>query len=164
MPLKGRFTIQFHPKDLSGKNKGLHVQCCWDYPGMSASHPVTLAVSFILQAPEDFKIGSLLGLLAPHSCDTLPTIRQAAASSTIGLFCIKGEGKMRNPQMREDTCFLLFSVLLLVSLCPSLSPVQPFLCSNALIMPQNLSLFWIFFLQWLCFSIFKNKDNNTKTL
>ncbi|XP_047587612.1 maestro heat-like repeat-containing protein family member 2B isoform X1 [Lutra lutra] len=43
-----------------------------------------------IEAPEDFKIGSLLGLLAPHSCDTLPTIRQAAASSTIGLFCIKG--------------------------------------------------------------------------
>uniref|UniRef100_G3SS98 Maestro heat like repeat family member 2B n=1 Tax=Loxodonta africana TaxID=9785 RepID=G3SS98_LOXAF len=45
--------------------------------------------SFVLQAPENFKIGSLLGLLAPHSCDTLPTIRQAAASSAIGLFCIK---------------------------------------------------------------------------
>ncbi|XP_006875461.1 PREDICTED: maestro heat-like repeat-containing protein family member 2B [Chrysochloris asiatica] len=43
-----------------------------------------------VQAPENFKIGSLLGLLAPHSCDTLPTIRQAAASSAIGLFCIKG--------------------------------------------------------------------------
>ncbi|XP_077619568.1 maestro heat-like repeat-containing protein family member 2B isoform X2 [Crocuta crocuta] len=43
-----------------------------------------------IEAPEDFKIGSLLGLLAPHSCDTLPTVRQAAASSTIGLFCIKG--------------------------------------------------------------------------
>ncbi|KAB1280893.1 Maestro heat-like repeat-containing protein family member 2B [Camelus dromedarius] len=42
------------------------------------------------EAPENFKIGSLLGLLAPHSCDTLPTIRQAAASSAIGLFCIKG--------------------------------------------------------------------------
>uniref|UniRef100_A0A673T6Z3 Maestro heat like repeat family member 2B n=1 Tax=Suricata suricatta TaxID=37032 RepID=A0A673T6Z3_SURSU len=43
-----------------------------------------------IEAPEDFRIGSLLGLLAPHSCDTLPTIRQAAASSTVGLFCIKG--------------------------------------------------------------------------
>ncbi|XP_043455213.1 maestro heat-like repeat-containing protein family member 2B isoform X1 [Prionailurus bengalensis] len=43
-----------------------------------------------VEAPEHFKIGSLLGLLAPHFCDTLPTIRQAAASSTIGLFCIKG--------------------------------------------------------------------------
>nr|XP_018869057.3 maestro heat-like repeat-containing protein family member 2B isoform X3 [Gorilla gorilla gorilla] len=43
-----------------------------------------------IEAPENFKIGSLLGLLAPHSCDTLPTIRQAAASSTIGLFYIKG--------------------------------------------------------------------------
>ncbi|KAM6224365.1 maestro heat-like repeat-containing protein family member 2B [Rhynchocyon petersi] len=43
-----------------------------------------------VQAPENFKIGSLLGLLAPHSCDTLPTIRQAAASATVGLFCIKG--------------------------------------------------------------------------
>ncbi|XP_017732992.1 PREDICTED: maestro heat-like repeat-containing protein family member 2B, partial [Rhinopithecus bieti] len=42
-----------------------------------------------IAAPENFKIGSLLGLLAPHSCDTLPTIRQAAASSTIGLFYIK---------------------------------------------------------------------------
>ncbi|XP_008050720.1 maestro heat-like repeat-containing protein family member 2B [Carlito syrichta] len=41
-------------------------------------------------APENFKIGSLLGLLAPHTCDTLPTIRQAAASSAISLFCIKG--------------------------------------------------------------------------
>ncbi|XP_035147516.1 maestro heat-like repeat-containing protein family member 2B isoform X3 [Callithrix jacchus] len=46
--------------------------------------------SFILQAPENFKMGSLLGLLAPHFCDTLPTIRQAAASSAIGLFYIKG--------------------------------------------------------------------------
>ncbi|XP_054540371.2 maestro heat-like repeat-containing protein family member 2B isoform X2 [Pan troglodytes] len=43
-----------------------------------------------IEAPGNFKIGSLLGLLAPHSCDTLPTIRQAAASSTIGLFYIKG--------------------------------------------------------------------------
>ncbi|XP_074185068.1 maestro heat-like repeat-containing protein family member 2B [Rhinolophus sinicus] len=43
-----------------------------------------------IDAPVNFKIGSLLGLLAPHSCDTLPTIRQAAASSAIGLFCIKG--------------------------------------------------------------------------
>ncbi|XP_016079611.1 PREDICTED: maestro heat-like repeat-containing protein family member 2B [Miniopterus natalensis] len=41
-------------------------------------------------APENFKIGSLLGLLVPHSCDTLPTIRQAAASSAVALFCIKG--------------------------------------------------------------------------
>ncbi|ERE84606.1 HEAT repeat-containing protein 7B2, partial [Cricetulus griseus] len=41
-------------------------------------------------APKNFRIGSLLGLLAPHSCDTLPTIRQAATSSTIGLFCAKG--------------------------------------------------------------------------
>uniref|UniRef100_A0A5F9D0A7 Maestro heat like repeat family member 2B n=1 Tax=Oryctolagus cuniculus TaxID=9986 RepID=A0A5F9D0A7_RABIT len=43
-----------------------------------------------IEAPENFRIGSLLGLLAPHSCDMLPTIRQAAASSTIGLFHIKG--------------------------------------------------------------------------
>uniref|UniRef100_H0V0M2 Maestro heat like repeat family member 2B n=1 Tax=Cavia porcellus TaxID=10141 RepID=H0V0M2_CAVPO len=43
-----------------------------------------------VEAPENFKIGSLLGLLAPHSCDTLPTIRQAAASSTIALFGMKG--------------------------------------------------------------------------
>ncbi|KAK2495493.1 hypothetical protein MC885_006889 [Smutsia gigantea] len=42
------------------------------------------------EAPEHFKIGSLLSLLALHSCDTLPTIRQAAASSAIGLFCVKG--------------------------------------------------------------------------
>ncbi|XP_008582529.1 PREDICTED: maestro heat-like repeat-containing protein family member 2B [Galeopterus variegatus] len=42
------------------------------------------------EAPVNFKIGSLLGLLAPHSCDTLPTIRQAAASSAVGLFRIKG--------------------------------------------------------------------------
>ncbi|XP_040613763.1 maestro heat-like repeat-containing protein family member 2B isoform X2 [Mesocricetus auratus] len=43
-----------------------------------------------IEAPQNFRIGSLLGLLAPHSCDTLPTIRQAATSSTIGLFCAKG--------------------------------------------------------------------------
>ncbi|XP_058536132.1 maestro heat-like repeat-containing protein family member 2B isoform X2 [Ochotona princeps] len=43
-----------------------------------------------VEAPENFKIGSLLGLLAPHCCDTLPTIRQAAASSAFGLFYIKG--------------------------------------------------------------------------
>nr|XP_012633234.1 maestro heat-like repeat-containing protein family member 2B [Microcebus murinus]XP_012633235.1 maestro heat-like repeat-containing protein family member 2B [Microcebus murinus] len=43
-----------------------------------------------IEAPDDFKIGSLLGLLAPHCCDTLPTIRQAAASSVIGLLCMKG--------------------------------------------------------------------------
>ncbi|XP_045422555.1 maestro heat-like repeat-containing protein family member 2B [Lemur catta] len=43
-----------------------------------------------IEAPEDFKIGSLLGLLAPHCCDTLPTIRQAAASSAIALLSIKG--------------------------------------------------------------------------
>uniref|UniRef100_A0A8D2AYM2 Maestro heat like repeat family member 2B n=1 Tax=Sciurus vulgaris TaxID=55149 RepID=A0A8D2AYM2_SCIVU len=43
-----------------------------------------------IEPPENFKIGSLLGLLAPHSCDTLPTIRQAAVSSMIGLFCTKG--------------------------------------------------------------------------
>ncbi|MBZ3889637.1 Maestro heat-like repeat-containing protein family member 2B [Sciurus carolinensis] len=43
-----------------------------------------------INPPENFKIGSLLGLLAPHSCDTLPTIRQAAVSSMIGLFCTKG--------------------------------------------------------------------------
>ncbi|TKC36725.1 hypothetical protein EI555_015344, partial [Monodon monoceros] len=43
-----------------------------------------------IEAPENFKIGSLLGLLVPQSCDTLPSIRQAAASSAIGLFCIKG--------------------------------------------------------------------------
>ncbi|XP_012863847.2 maestro heat-like repeat-containing protein family member 2B [Echinops telfairi] len=42
------------------------------------------------EAPENFKIGALLGLLAPHSCDTLPTIRKAAVSSAIGLFFIKG--------------------------------------------------------------------------
>ncbi|VTJ76216.1 Hypothetical predicted protein [Marmota monax] len=44
----------------------------------------------MFNAPENFRIGSLLGLLAPHSCDTLPTIRQAATSSMIGLFCVKG--------------------------------------------------------------------------
>ncbi|NP_001159538.1 maestro heat-like repeat-containing protein family member 2B isoform X1 [Mus musculus] len=43
-----------------------------------------------VEAPQNFRIGSLLGLLAPHSCDTLPTIRQAATSSTIGLLCAKG--------------------------------------------------------------------------
>ncbi|XP_023557648.1 maestro heat-like repeat-containing protein family member 2B [Octodon degus] len=43
-----------------------------------------------IEAPKNFKIGSLLGLLAPHCCDTLPAIRRAAASSTIALFCMKG--------------------------------------------------------------------------
>ncbi|XP_008840347.1 maestro heat-like repeat-containing protein family member 2B [Nannospalax galili] len=43
-----------------------------------------------IEAPKNFRIGSLLGLLAPHSCDSLPTIRQAATSSTVGLFCAKG--------------------------------------------------------------------------
>ncbi|KAM4875206.1 maestro heat-like repeat-containing protein family member 2B [Thomomys bottae] len=43
-----------------------------------------------ITAPQNFKIGSLLGLLVPHSCDSLPSIRQAATSSTIGLFCVKG--------------------------------------------------------------------------
>ncbi|XP_051006863.1 maestro heat-like repeat-containing protein family member 2B [Acomys russatus] len=43
-----------------------------------------------VEAPQNFRIGSLLGLLAPHSCDTLPTIRLAATSSTIGLFHAKG--------------------------------------------------------------------------
>ncbi|XP_036166748.1 maestro heat-like repeat-containing protein family member 2B [Myotis myotis] len=43
-----------------------------------------------VEAPENFKISSLLGLLAPHSCDTLPSIRQAAASSVIALFYIQG--------------------------------------------------------------------------
>ncbi|XP_059132119.1 maestro heat-like repeat-containing protein family member 2B [Peromyscus eremicus] len=43
-----------------------------------------------IEAPQNFRIGSLLGLLAPHLCDTLPSIRQAATSSTIGLFCVKG--------------------------------------------------------------------------
>lgn len=105
---------------------------------MSSSCRIILRVYFILQAPENFKIGSLLGLLAPHSCDTLPTIRQAAASSTIGLFCIKGEGKMRNPQMKIPIffCSWIFSL----SLSPSLSPVQSFLHSNALIMSQNSSI------------------------
>ncbi|KAK7804904.1 hypothetical protein U0070_027621 [Myodes glareolus] len=52
--------------------------------------PHHVGASFILQAPQNFRIGSLLGLLAPHSCDTLPTIRLAATSSVIGLFCAKG--------------------------------------------------------------------------
>nr|XP_042117425.1 maestro heat-like repeat-containing protein family member 2B isoform X3 [Peromyscus maniculatus bairdii] len=43
-----------------------------------------------IEAPQNFRIGSLLGLLVPHLCDTLPSIRQAATSSTIGLFCVKG--------------------------------------------------------------------------
>ncbi|XP_003793041.1 maestro heat-like repeat-containing protein family member 2B [Otolemur garnettii] len=43
-----------------------------------------------IEAPQNFKVGSLLGLLAPHCCDTLPSIRQAAVSSTIGLLCLKG--------------------------------------------------------------------------
>ncbi|XP_013205159.1 maestro heat-like repeat-containing protein family member 2B [Microtus ochrogaster] len=43
-----------------------------------------------IEAPQKFRIGSLLGLLAPHSCDSLPTIRLAATSSVIGLFCAKG--------------------------------------------------------------------------
>uniref|UniRef100_A0A8C0SE52 Maestro heat like repeat family member 2B n=1 Tax=Canis lupus familiaris TaxID=9615 RepID=A0A8C0SE52_CANLF len=55
-----------------------------------------------IEAPENFKIGSLLGLLAPHSCDTLPTIRQAAASSTIGLFCIKGHPEVERLQDLQE--------------------------------------------------------------
>ncbi|XP_004605640.2 maestro heat-like repeat-containing protein family member 2B [Sorex araneus] len=43
-----------------------------------------------VKAPQKFKIASILGVLVPHSCDTLSTIRQAATSSTIGLFKIKG--------------------------------------------------------------------------
>uniref|UniRef100_A0ABK0M1A3 Maestro heat-like repeat family member 2B n=1 Tax=Rattus norvegicus TaxID=10116 RepID=A0ABK0M1A3_RAT len=43
-----------------------------------------------VEAPQNFRIGSILGLLAPHSCDTLATIRQAATSSIIGLLCAKG--------------------------------------------------------------------------
>ncbi|KAM7320796.1 LOW QUALITY PROTEIN: hypothetical protein ACRRTK_020049 [Alexandromys fortis] len=46
-------------------------------------------------APQNFRIGSLLGLLAPHSCDTLPTIRLAATSSVIGLFCAKASSPAR---------------------------------------------------------------------
>ncbi|XP_049625009.1 maestro heat-like repeat-containing protein family member 2B [Suncus etruscus] len=43
-----------------------------------------------VKAPQKFKVASLLGVLAPHCCDTLSTIRMAAASSTIGLFKVKG--------------------------------------------------------------------------
>lgn len=74
--------------------------------------------SFVLQAPENFKIGSLLGLLAPHSCDTLPTIRQAAASSTIALFGMKGERKVGDPQMRGDNhclCLQFFSLCIYIA-------------------------------------------------
>ena len=89
-PLRGKSKTGFHSKDLQGENKGLNIQG-WEYPEGLSSPPLALGDSFFLQAPGNFKIGSLLGLLAPHSCDTLPTIRQAAASSTIALFCIKGE-------------------------------------------------------------------------
>ncbi|XP_072461842.1 maestro heat-like repeat-containing protein family member 2B isoform X2 [Notamacropus eugenii] len=41
------------------------------------------------ESPERFKIGSLLGIFAPHCCDTLPTIRQWAADAVIGLFFLK---------------------------------------------------------------------------
>lgn len=86
------FAIEFHPKTLQRKaSRRIN-------PVVPLSHPLTLGVSFILQAPQNFRIGSLLGLLAPHSCDTLPTIRQAATSSTIGLLCAKGEGKVEDTQ------------------------------------------------------------------
>lgn len=109
--------------------------------------PHHLGGPFVLQAPENFKITSLLGLLAPHSCDTLPSIRQAAASSAIALFYIQGERKTNG---EKDTCFLpsfppctSVSLLLLLSFSLSLSlapSVQPFLSSNTLIMSQNLPL------------------------
>jgi hypothetical protein len=99
-------VIQFHSTGLQKKIKGLEIQY-GKYPGMAIIKPSQhMGASFVLQAPQNFKIGSLLGLLAPHSCDTLPTIRQAAISSTIGLFCVKGEGKTRNPKMKGNTYFL----------------------------------------------------------
>lgn len=122
--LKEKFRIQFHPKDLQGENKGLSIQC-WEYPGKPSRHPITSRASFVLQAPDHFKIGSLLGLLAPHSCDTLPTIRQAAASSSIGLFCIKGEQNMRNPEMKRKYLFSFYIFLGTFSPCTSMSPSSP---------------------------------------
>lgn len=128
--------------------------------------------SFILQAPENFKIGSLLGLLAPHSCDTLPTIRQAAASSTIGLFYIKGEGKMGSPQMkkRNPSSFILsfspmhlclspFSPLL--SLLSSFSSFSPLLSPPHLSLGLSLSLCFSFPLQFsnFCFNTFIISQN-----
>ncbi|XP_056680551.1 maestro heat-like repeat-containing protein family member 2B isoform X2 [Monodelphis domestica] len=40
-------------------------------------------------SPDRFKIGPLLGLFAPHCCDTLPTIRLWAADAVIGLFFLQ---------------------------------------------------------------------------
>ncbi|XP_027719397.1 maestro heat-like repeat-containing protein family member 2B [Vombatus ursinus] len=41
------------------------------------------------ESPERLKIGPLLGLFAPHCCDTLPTIRLWAADAVIGLLFLK---------------------------------------------------------------------------
>ncbi|XP_003759963.1 maestro heat-like repeat-containing protein family member 2B isoform X1 [Sarcophilus harrisii] len=41
------------------------------------------------ESPERFRIGPLLGLFAPHCCDTLATIRLWAADAVIGLFFFK---------------------------------------------------------------------------
>lgn len=71
----------------------------FNYPLFTLPHEYP---SFVFQAPENFKIGSLLGLLAPHCCDTLPTIRQAAASSAFGLFSIKGEWNEEKAQILQE--------------------------------------------------------------
>lgn len=113
----GKSEIPFYSKDLHGGNKDL-ISSVGTILKHHQATPITLGSSFILQAPENFKIGSLLGLLAPHSCDTLPSIRQAAASSAIGLFSIKGEGRMRNPQMQRRYLFSFFSLYISVSLLP----------------------------------------------
>uniref|UniRef100_A0A4X2JQI7 Maestro heat like repeat family member 2B n=1 Tax=Vombatus ursinus TaxID=29139 RepID=A0A4X2JQI7_VOMUR len=53
------------------------------------------------ESPERLKIGPLLGLFAPHCCDTLPTIRLWAADAVIGLLFLKGERKDKLRHLQE---------------------------------------------------------------
>uniref|UniRef100_A0A4X2JY15 Maestro heat like repeat family member 2B n=1 Tax=Vombatus ursinus TaxID=29139 RepID=A0A4X2JY15_VOMUR len=53
------------------------------------------------ESPERLKIGPLLGLFAPHCCDTLPTIRLWAADAVIGLLFLKGERKDEMEKLRH---------------------------------------------------------------
>ena len=96
------------------------------------------------------------GFLAPHSCDTLPSIRQAAASSAIGLFSIKGEGRMRNPQMQRRYLFSFFSLYISVSLLP-LSFFSPSSVISELCHTISLSLFDPFSSVALLFGFFEIK-------
>ncbi|XP_074058647.1 maestro heat-like repeat-containing protein family member 2B isoform X2 [Macrotis lagotis] len=54
-----------------------------------ALHICSKALNNSFESPERFRIGPLLGLIAPHCCDTLPTIRLWAADAVIGLFFLK---------------------------------------------------------------------------